>query len=204
MSRNFMNRDFLRWLTTCLLVILAILLLALNLVSFASASGANNPSSGKQSNSSSGKQSQPLQNQTTQTPLPLTLEKTYCQIPLKINADGLLNTNSTIKDAATKDIESQINTQSFLQGRQVGLAIVYGSTLGGADTNKAIQIAQQIYSILQKLGTEKKSAFMDTSYFEPLVGTEHDSSYAQINVYLFKQAGQTTDTCDSSSHQPKK
>src|SRR6266566_3749573 len=138
MSRNFMNRDFLRWLTTCLLVILAILLLALNLVSFASASGANNPSSGKQSVSS--------QNQITPAPLSLTLEKTYCQITLMINSDELVNNSQS----AITDTENQIKEKSFLKDRQAGLAIIYVNdpNPNPDSKDKSHIIATKIYNIL--------------------------------------------------------
>lgn len=98
--------------------------------------------------------------------------------------NGLLSDPST--QNSIDDIKQQVRSQSFLNERRVGLAIVYGGALNDDGRWQAQQIAGKIYLILKMLGQEN-FAFQDSSYYANLYVPATDPHIAKVDVYLFKQ-----------------
>lgn len=82
------------------------------------------------------------------------------------------------------DIKAQIRSVSFLHGRSVGLAIVFGGAPTANDISQAENVAIKIYSILSSLGQDG-FAFQRASYYEPLFVLGVTSNIVTIDVYLF-------------------
>jgi len=74
----------------------------------------------------------------------------------------------------------------ILQGRSVGLAIVYGVAPNDAEIDQALQIATKVYAILKGLGQEGYF-FQRASYYVPLFSFGPDPSRVEVDVYLFIQ-----------------
>lgn len=120
----------------------------------------------------------------TCTPRPVRLESNYKQFTVTIqDINGLLNHSTQ----SINDIEQQIRNQPILQGRSVGLAVVYGGAPTTNDISQAHQIATNVYGILGMLG-QKGFAFDRASYFDPLFLLEGDANTVTIDVYLYVQA----------------
>jgi hypothetical protein len=117
----------------------------------------------------------------TPTPEPR-LDFHYHRFQLTVDYQGLLNNDPT----AIANVKQQVRAQPVLQGRSVGLAIVYGGTLDDSGIPQALNIARKIYAILQSLGNEN-FAFQRASYYEPIYFFGNDPSIVIVDVYLFKQ-----------------
>lgn len=115
------------------------------------------------------------------TPTPvLRLETTYQQFAITIDYNGLLaNSQSAINNA-----KQQIQAQQLLNGRNVGLAIVYGGAPTQGDIGTAQNIARKIYDVLRTLGKEG-FAFTKASYYDPLYVLGSNLQSVVIDVYLF-------------------
>jgi hypothetical protein len=115
-------------------------------------------------------------------PPPQRLDFNYQKINVTVhNINGLLNDSPQ----AINDIKQQVKSYSVLQGRSVGLAIVYDGALIDTEISQAQQIAGKVYRILGMLGQEG-FAFQRASYYVPLYTLGADPSNVEIDTYLFK------------------
>ncbi len=104
-------------------------------------------------------------------------------IPFKgIDYNGLLSNNPQ----AVNDFKDRMRQQSVLQGRSVGLALVYAGAPSDNDIKQAYSIADKIYAILKELG-QQGFAFQRSSYYSHLYVLGEDPGTITIDVYLFKQ-----------------
>lgn len=101
-----------------------------------------------------------------------------------IDYNGLLSGSQQAKD----DVKQKLQGQSVLQGRSVGLTIVYGGAPDTDSIRQAIDIANKVYAILKDLGNNG-GAFQRSSYYDPLytLGSANTPDIVTIDVYLFKQ-----------------
>jgi len=101
-----------------------------------------------------------------------------------VDYNGLLSGSSQ----ATNDVKQKLLSQSVLQGRSVGLTIVYGGAPTTDDIGRAINIAKKVYSILQDLGNSG-GAFKRSSYYDALytLSSANTPDVVTIDVYLFRQ-----------------
>jgi hypothetical protein len=116
----------------------------------------------------------------------------FCSFNLTIkDVNGLLNDSSS----AINDVELQIKKVPSLQGRDVGLAIIYGGAPTDSYIGQAQSISQKIYSILPDLG-QKGFAFSKASYYVPLYILGNPSTIVRIDAYLFTQNSSSTARLD--------
>jgi hypothetical protein len=113
------------------------------------------------------------------TPLPR-LELTAHRIKLHIDAAGLLSNSQS----AINDLEHQLRTQSFLQGRDVGLAIVYGGAQDSSQVDNALAVASKVYSVLRLLG-QQGFAFTRASMYDPLFTLNTDNNTITLDIFVF-------------------
>ena len=101
-----------------------------------------------------------------------------------IDYNGLLNGSQQAID----DVKQKLRSQSVLQGRSVGLAIVYDGAPSDGDIQQADRVDGKIYDILKGLGGEN-FAFQRSSYYDqdPLYTLGDTPDRVTIDVYLFKQ-----------------
>ncbi len=130
------------------------------------------------------------------------LEHNYCRIQLNINAPNVFigdNINS-----ARSIIEPQLNQIRFLQGRQVGIGIAYGGSIGGSE-EQGTEVAGQVYNVLKVLAKDQRAqmytVFKTSSWYESLFTGFERSNTAIINVYLVVRSENPKDTCNAQ-HQP--
>ena len=118
---------------------------------------------------------------TTITPKPISrLELQYHRLTLSIDSSGIINNSQT----AINGVKQRLLSQSFLQGREVGLAIIYDGAPSDADINRAEAISGKMYDILHQLGQEG-FAFSRASYYDPLYILGASPNNVTIDVYLF-------------------
>lgn len=126
------------------------------------------------------------------------LEHQYCRIRLNIGFPGVFY-NDDIR-SARNIIEPQLNRVQFLQGRQVGIAIAYGGTIGGTE-DQGTQVAAQLYQVLMAMAKDKQAhmyaVFKTASLYEPLFTGFETSNTAIINVYLVVRSDNPKETCDA-------
>jgi hypothetical protein len=115
----------------------------------------------------------------TATPLPR-LELNFHEFTIHVDPNGLLNNNR----GAIASVEQQVRAQSVLNGRSVGLVIVYGGATTVSQISTAQTIARKIYSILQGLG-KAGFAFTRASYYNPLYNLGDSANDVTVDVYLF-------------------
>lgn len=125
------------------------------------------------------------------------LEHNYCQILLNIGSPiGFVNAKPNV---ARKAIESQLDQVRFLQGRQVGITIAYGGTVGGTEA-QGTEVANQVYNVLRLLSKDSQAQvyniFKSSSWYESLFTGLQNANVAVINVYLVARAGNSKDTCN--------
>lgn len=130
------------------------------------------------------------------------LEHNYCQILLNIGSPlEFINENST---TARHTIEAQLELVPFLNGRQVGIAIAYGGTIGGTEAQGS-EVANQVYNVLQLLandpGGQMYPVFRSSSWYESLFTGFQKSTTAVLNVYLVVRSNNPNDTCNTQ-HNP--
>lgn len=114
---------------------------------------------------------------------PERLDFTYRPFTLSVGDVNALLANTP---AAVSIIENQVRNQQVLQGRRVGLAIVYGGAPTNADIPTAQRIAQQIYTIFKGM----KSSFpplSNASYYDSLFLLGGQPNVVTVQVYLFEQ-----------------
>jgi hypothetical protein len=130
------------------------------------------------------------------------LEHQYCQIKLNIGPAPTFITDSV--HLARGIVEPQLNNVRFLQGRQIGIAIAYGGTIGGTE-EQGTEVANQVYNVLKVLandrGARTYSVLKTTSWYEPLFTGLQNASTAILNVYLVVRSDNPKDTCDAQ-HNP--
>lgn len=130
------------------------------------------------------------------------LEHNYCQIPLNIGSP--VTFISADPAAVRKAIETQLDHVSFLQGRQVGIAIAYGGTVGGTE-EQGTEIANQVYNVLRLLSGDPRGqmygVFKSSSWYESLFTGYQKSTAAVLNVYLVVRSDNPKDTCNAQ-HNP--
>jgi hypothetical protein len=129
------------------------------------------------------------------------LEHNYCRIQLDIG-----DPNQFINDdvrSAKGIVEPQLNKIPFLRGRQVGIAISYGGTIGGSE-EQGTEVASQVYKVLVVLANDKGAqmytVFKTASIYEPLFTGLETSNTAIINVYLVVRPDNPKETCDAKRH----
>lgn len=116
------------------------------------------------------------------TPPPLILQ--YQQFNLSVNdPDALIHGSPS----AVQDIKRQIMEQPVLQGRKVGLVIVYGSTLTQDGIPHAQQISTAIYQVLGELDQEGFVPLKGAVHYDPLYLLGKNDDLAVVQVYLFEQ-----------------
>ena len=101
---------------------------------------------------------------------------------ITVDPTGLLNNSQS----AINSVKSQVRGQKFLQGRSVGLAIVYDGAPTDNDISTAQAVANEVYNILGQLGQEG-FAFQKASYYAPLFNLNGSQSSVEIDVFLFTQ-----------------
>jgi len=132
----------------------------------------------------------------TRTPSPRVLEHNYCRIVSNVsNLNSFLNNLSS----AINQLEPQINSQHFLKGRHVGIAIAYGGASDGNES-RGVQAATQVYAVLRDLDS-KNTPFTGTSYYEPIFTRNFGPTTVVIDVYLVVRQGNFGETCDNN-HNP--
>jgi hypothetical protein len=120
----------------------------------------------------------------TPTPKPAEhLDFTYRQFALNVKDVNALLTSSP---NAVNDIQNQVTGETLLQGRRVGLAIVYGGAPTVGDITTAQSIAQKIYSILGGMGGSFPP-LRNASYYDSLYLLGGSSNTVKVQVYLFGQ-----------------
>ncbi len=110
------------------------------------------------------------------------LDFNYQEFTLNVDYNGLLNNSPS----AINDVKNQVKSQGILQGRSVGIAIVYGGAPGVGNIPEAQTISQKIYSILGDLGKEN-FAFQRASYYTELYSLGTSLNIVKVDVYLFKK-----------------
>jgi hypothetical protein len=83
------------------------------------------------------------------------------------------------------DIKQQIESTPILQGKSVGLAIVYGGAPDSGSVSQAQAIATKIYSILGNLGQNGFHVFDRSSFYVPLFTLNASQNLVQVDVYFF-------------------
>jgi hypothetical protein len=116
-------------------------------------------------------------------PAPDRLDFHYKQFNVTINDVNVL-LNGTPEAVAS--IENQIRAQPVLQGRHVGLALVYGGAPTVNDAGTGSAIAGKIYSIMQHMASTFEP-LKNASYYDTLFLLGASESVAVIQVYLFVQ-----------------
>lgn len=112
------------------------------------------------------------------------LETNLHQFILTVDANGLLNDSQQAIDA----VKYQVQTQPFLRGRSVGLAIVYGGAPDVSQITNALTISQRVYAVFHMLGQEK-IIFTRASYYNPLYLLGNAFSKVRVDVYLYRIPG---------------
>jgi hypothetical protein len=130
------------------------------------------------------------------------LEHEYCRIRLNIAAPGVF-INDNI-NTARSIVEPQLDLVKFLKGRQVGIAIAYGGTIGGTE-GQGTDVATQVYNVLKVLAKDNRAplypVFKTASWYEPLFTGFESSNTGIINVYLVVRANNPKETCNAQ-HNP--
>ncbi len=83
------------------------------------------------------------------------------------------------------DIKQQVKNTSILQGKSVGLAIVYGGAPDVGSISQAQQVAQKIYSILGTINQDGFTVFDRSSFYVPLYTLGNSSNLVNVDVYFF-------------------
>lgn len=122
----------------------------------------------------------PTPTPTPQPPLRLELSKHHLR--LAIDPAGLLGDSP----AARQALEQEVQAQTFLQNRTVGLVIAYGNAADPTQIRTAQAIAQKVMNVLQVLG-QQRFAFALASYYDPLYSLYNDPNFTEIDLYLFAQ-----------------
>ncbi|GAC1629778.1 MAG: hypothetical protein NVS4B7_18440 [Ktedonobacteraceae bacterium] len=101
-----------------------------------------------------------------------------------IDYQGLLNNSQS----AANDVKQKLRGQSVLQGRSVGLTIVYDGAPTDGDIQQADSVDGKIYNVLKGLGKEG-FAFQRSSYYDndPLYTLGNTPDIVTIDVFLFRQ-----------------
>ncbi len=119
----------------------------------------------------------------TPTPTPIAhLEQKFHRFMINVDANGLLNGSQS----ATHAVVQQVTAQSFLQGRRVGLAIIYGGAPNDSQIGRAENIANKVYDILHDLG-KRNTTFTNISRYDPLYLLGGNSDTVTIDIFLFVQ-----------------
>jgi len=107
----------------------------------------------------------------------------YQTFNLNVDPTSLLNNDSQQID----NVKQQIMSQSILQERSVGLAIVYGGAPDDGSIPQAQQVASKIYDLLKNVGQEG-FAFTRSSYYVPLYTLGQPTNTVKVDVYFFCRA----------------
>src|SRR5260370_12459906 len=90
---------------------------------------------------------------------------------------------------AINDLENKLRDaikQKHLQARRAGIAIAYGGAndLSQAELNRALQVAGEVYNVLDMLGNQD-FVFCRTVHYDPLFTTSHPHDTVVIDIYFF-------------------
>jgi hypothetical protein len=114
---------------------------------------------------------------------PERLDFTYRQFTLNVsNVNALL----AHTPGAVSEIENQVMSEQALQGRRVGLAIVYAGAPTPADISTAQSIAQEIYAIFKGMKNSFPPLY-SASYYDSLFLLGGNPNVVAVQVYLFEQ-----------------
>jgi hypothetical protein len=117
----------------------------------------------------------------TPTPLPR-LELNKHRFVLPIDPNGLLNNSLD----AINSLKHEVRSQTILQGRTAGLAIVYVGAPDPSQIARALSIATKVITVLQSLGNGG-FVFTRTSYYDPLYVLYGNDAVTSIDIYLFAE-----------------
>jgi hypothetical protein len=124
----------------------------------------------------------------TVTPEPR-LELTRHRLHLNVDPTGLLNNSPGV----IRLVEQQFTRQPFLgvlQGRCVGFVVVLGGALNG-DANIAVEVAGQVYKILDRLARDGySSAFKMAAHYDALFSGFYPPTNVTVDLYLFSKETQ--------------
>lgn len=108
------------------------------------------------------------------------LDFTHQSFTLTLNdVNAFLNGNSQ-----DDDVKQQIQSQPILQGRSVGLAIVYGGAPDTGSIGQAQRVASKVYRLLGDLG-KTDPVFQQASYYVPLYTLGGQQNQISVDVYFF-------------------
>ncbi len=112
---------------------------------------------------------------------PERLDFSYRSFTLNINdVNAFLSGNSQ-----DSNIKQQIENTAILQGKSVGLAIVYGGAPDVGSIAQAQQVAQKIYRLLGTLNQDRFHVFDRSSFYVPLYTLGNPQNSVQVDVYFF-------------------
>ncbi len=125
------------------------------------------------------------------TPRQERLDLNYRTFLLNVNnVDALLNGNSQ-----DDNIKQQIKSQAILNGKSVGLTVVYAGAPDDPSIGQAQNVTQKIYNIMKNLGGEGFHAFDRSSFYRsnaadslsrrPLYNLGNQPGQVQVDVYFF-------------------
>ena len=112
---------------------------------------------------------------------PERLDFNYKTFPLTVSdVNALLG--GTSQD---NDIKHQIEKTSILQGKSVGLAIVYDGAPDAGSVSQAQAVATKIYGILGNLSQDGFHVFDRSSFYVPLFTLGVSENSVKVDVYFF-------------------
>lgn len=96
--------------------------------------------------------------------------------------DGLLSNSQSAID----DIKQQVRGQTLLNGRSVGLAVVYAGAPDENSTERASEVSGKIYAVLKSLG-QQGGPFQRASYYDNLYHLGNSPDTIDVDVFLYTQ-----------------
>lgn len=111
---------------------------------------------------------------------PERLDFNYQRFSLSISDVNAFVNGNSLDD----NVRQQVKDTQILQGKNVGLAIVYGGTPDTVYISQAQAVATKVYSILGSLTQYNFSAFARSSYYVPLYTLGPPQSRVDVDVYF--------------------
>ncbi|HEX7734737.1 MAG TPA: hypothetical protein VF458_07735 [Ktedonobacteraceae bacterium] len=120
----------------------------------------------------------------TATPQPIArLEQEPHRFIVHVDRAAFLSNNS----GAVNSVRQQIVSQSFLQGRSAGLIVAFGTAGSDCTAERAYDVAQKVYDLVQQLG-QSNPAFKNTIHYDKLCNIRSDINQITIDIFLFAQS----------------
>jgi hypothetical protein len=101
---------------------------------------------------------------------------------LSVDPNGLLNNSQ----GAIDDVKRQVGQVSFLNGRSVGLAVVYAGAPDQTATSQAANVSDKVYTVLKSLG-QNGGPFQRASYYYDLYHLGNATNVVEVDVFLYLQ-----------------